>query len=143
MDGPPHCRLLLASTFQRNLTISTRKLDLILKQECIPVGCVPPAAVAIGGGGSVSTRHPPRPGPPPWDQVLPPTGPNPPGPGTPPWTEFLTYASENITLPQTSFADGNKETSDGKNSDVSKMTNSIYDIRCFDVCVYYRNVQIR
>ena len=27
---------------------------------------------------------------------------------TPPWTEFLTHASENITLPQTSFAGGNK-----------------------------------
>ena len=27
-----------------------------------------------------------------------------PGIPTPPWTEFLTYASENITLPQTSFA---------------------------------------
>ena len=26
----------------------------------------------------------------------------------PPWTEFLTHASENITLPQTSFAGGNK-----------------------------------
>ena len=25
-------------------------------------------------------------------------------PCTPPWTEFLTHASENITLPQTSFA---------------------------------------
>ena len=24
------------------------------------------------------------------------------------WTEFLTHATENITLPQTSFADGNK-----------------------------------
>ena len=30
----------------------------------------------------------------------------PPGPGTPLWTEFLTHASENITLPQTSFAGG-------------------------------------
>ena len=36
-----------------------------------------------------------------------------PGPGgvylvrhPPPWTEFLTHASENITLPQTSFAGG-------------------------------------
>ena len=30
-------------------------------------------------------------------------------PGTPPlWTEFLTHASENITLPQTSFAGGKK-----------------------------------
>ena len=29
-------------------------------------------------------------------------------PGTPPlWTEFLTHATENITLPQTSFAGGN------------------------------------
>ena len=27
---------------------------------------------------------------------------------THPWTEFLTHASENITLPQTSFAGGNK-----------------------------------
>ena len=27
---------------------------------------------------------------------------------TPPWTEFLTHASENITLPQTSFAGGNE-----------------------------------
>ena len=24
-----------------------------LKQECIPVGCVPPAAVAVWGGGGV------------------------------------------------------------------------------------------
>ena len=59
MDGPPYCRLLLASTFQRNLTISTRKLDLILKQECIPVGYVPPAAVAIGGGGVSLHQAPP------------------------------------------------------------------------------------
>ena len=27
--------------------------------------------------------------------------------GLPPWTEFLTHASENITLPQTSFVGGN------------------------------------
>ena len=27
----------------------------------------------------------------------------------PPWTEFLTQATENITLSQTSFADGKKE----------------------------------
>ena len=29
-------------------------------------------------------------------------------PPPPPWTEFLTHATENITLPQTSFAGGNK-----------------------------------
>ena len=28
-------------------------------------------------------------------------------PPPPPWTEFLTHATENITLPQTSFAGGN------------------------------------
>ena len=32
----------------------------IPKQECIPVGCVPPAAVAIGGSTSVHAGiHPP------------------------------------------------------------------------------------
>ena len=31
----------------------------------------------------------------------------PPGLACPPWTEFLTHASENITLSQTSFAGGN------------------------------------
>ena len=45
------------------------------KQECIPVGCVPSAAVAVSGGGGVSARHPP-------------------------WTEFLTHACENITFLQ-------------------------------------------
>ena len=47
-------------------------------------------------GGGVST--PPQDQPPPRDQA-------------PPWalwTEFLTHACENITLPQTSFAGGNK-----------------------------------
>ena len=53
------------------------------KQECIPVACVPPAAVAVGG---VSTRHPPG--------------------ADPPRTEFLTHACENITLTQTSSAGG-------------------------------------
>ena len=46
--------------------------DKFMEQECIPVGCIPPAAVAIGG---VSNRHPPPqttqpqgPGTP-WDQA--------------------------------------------------------------------------
>ena len=55
------------------------KLHSSFEQECIPVGCVPPAAVAIGGG--VSTRHPPR---------ADPLGAEPPpGPGTPPWSRPL------------------------------------------------------
>ena len=65
-------------TISRNCYISG--VQNYVQQECIPVGCVPPAAVAVPGG---STPHPR-------------------------WTEFLTHASENITLPQTSFADGVK-----------------------------------
>ena len=52
------------------------------KQECIPVGCVPPVAVAVGGclhQAPPGTMHPP------------------PGP---------THACKHITLPQTSFAGG-------------------------------------
>ena len=46
-------------------------------------------------------RHTPWYQEPPQDQT-----PLPPGPGTPLWTETLTHATENITLPQTSFAGG-------------------------------------
>ena len=111
---------------------------LQLKQECIPVGCVPPAAVAVGGGaGQFPLNFPPwvwawtrslltsplgvgldqiplnfplgcgsGPDPPqlpPWLWAW-----RPPDQAPPPlWTEFLTHASENITLLQTSFAGGN------------------------------------
>ena len=100
--------------------------DTMLKQECIPVGCVPPAAVAVCWGGlpqcvlgsplRVWAWRPPR--------LDPSTSP----PGCEPgdlqdmlgyhlqcmleypspllWTEFLT-SFENITLPQTLFAGGN------------------------------------
>ena len=93
-------------------------------KECIPVGCVPPAAVAVWGGSPPGTlpwtmhvplgpgtplpldQAPPRPGTP-LDQA--PPGPDtPPAPGPPLSTEFLTHACENITLPQTSFAGGKK-----------------------------------
>ena len=53
--------------------------------------------------------------PTPQDQTPPGTRHTPPGADPPPrdqapllWTEFLTHAYENITLPQTSFAGGNK-----------------------------------
>ena len=78
-----------------------------LKQECIPVGCVPPACCpyfpACTAPGAV----------PGLGVYLVPGGVPGPGPGgylprySPLWTEFLTHASENITLPQTSFAGGN------------------------------------
>ena len=95
-----------------------------MKQECIPVGCVPPAAVAIRRGldqiplnfplgcgpGGPPWPDPPKLPPwvwawksarhagtrPPWDQT-------PPRTRHPPGTEFLTHPPENITLPQTSF----------------------------------------
>ena len=105
------------------------------RQECIPVGCVPPAAVAARGWFSTSpqsrhppqTRHPPGPGTAPGadtpqDQAPPPSRDQvPPGPGNPPllWTEFLTHACENITLPQTSFAGGNKLRRRGERSEMS------------------------
>ena len=74
----------------------------INKQECIPVGCVPSAAVAVGrgvcpGGGGVCpggiSQHALGSGvysSACWD--------------TPPplWTEFLIHACENITFPQKS-----------------------------------------
>ena len=71
------------------------------EQECIPIGCVPSAAVAVcwwGGGGSVSAQGvgvciPASTKADTLPNFVPP----------PLWTEFLTYACENITLPQ---ADG-------------------------------------
>ena len=58
-------------------------------KECIPVGCVPPAAVAPGtplGAGTPQTRHPLRP-----DTPTPPPGSGPPrDQATPLWTEWLT-----------------------------------------------------
>ena len=97
-----------------------------IKQECIPVGCVPPTAVVVGGVWSpsisplgvgldlipINFRLGCGPGAPPpdqtphWEQAPPGAG-NPPGSRHPP-VNRMTDACENITLPQTSFAGGNK-----------------------------------
>ena len=109
-------------------------LTSLYKQECIPVGCVPPAAVAIRGSppGTPLDQTPLEPGIPPG------ADPPPPGAGTPqtrqspragiPWTRHptvpgtppdqappdqappcgQTHDCKHITLPQTSFAGGNK-----------------------------------
>ena len=153
-----------------------RPIRNYLTQECIPGGCVPPAAVAIccrGGSASVHAGIPPRCGagdllwvlswrpplgvgletplgmgletPQVWawkpPQARPLNFPLGCGPGDlqgmlgyPPgylqgmlgyhlqcmlgyhhslWTEFLTYASENITLPQTSFEGGKNNCNSG------------------------------
>ena len=58
--------------------------------------CTPPSA---------NHAYPPQPCMPPSNHTL---QPHPTTMHVPPWTEFLTYASENITLPQTSFAGGKK-----------------------------------
>ena len=80
------------------------------EQECIPVGCVPSAAVAISPGGVCLSAC--------WDTTTTPPGADPPGPGTPgsrppqeqtaPGTRHLpgpgtppggqTHACENITF---------------------------------------------
>ena len=87
-----------------------RSFDPISKQECIPVGCVPPALSACwdtppGCGPGDTPRCGPGDTPPRvWAWKHPP-----PDPPTSPLgvdLEFLTHASENITLPQTSFAGG-------------------------------------
>ena len=80
------------------------------KQECIPVGCVPPGAVAVLRGSPPGTPHTPTPHPP--GAGTPGTR-HPPGPGTPqdqtpPPVNRMTDRCKNITLPQTSFAGGNK-----------------------------------
>ena len=74
-----------------------------MEQECIPVGCMLPTAVAVSGGGCLhqcpqdqaphQDQVPLRPGTP-WDQA------------PPLWTEFLTHTCENSTFPQTLFAGG-------------------------------------
>ena len=60
------------------------------KQECIPVGCVPSAAVAVCWGGIC------LPGGSACQGGLPSLS----GGGCPLWTEFLTHACENITFQQ-------------------------------------------
>ena len=76
-----------------------------MKKDCIPVECIPPACwpylpvcTAQGGcllpGGACSGGC----GIPVCIEA---------DPSPPPWTEFLTHATENITLLQTSFVGGN------------------------------------
>ena len=66
------------------------------KQECIPVGSIPPAAVARDQAPPTRDQTPPgtrHTAPPDQAPLL--------------STETLTHATENITLPQTSFAGDN------------------------------------
>ena len=83
----------------------TKKSNMCLKQyehfdrqECIPVGCIPPAAVAVWEG---LHQAPPGPGIP-QDQV--PLDQAPPRTRHPPPVDRMTDRCKHITLPQTSFA---------------------------------------
>ena len=79
------------------------------RQECIPVGCIPPAAVAIGGfpPGTPLGPDPTRPGTP-LDQI--PLGPDPPTRHPSPRDQAphcgQTHTCKHITLPVTSFGGG-------------------------------------
>ena len=114
----------------------THVLQIFFKQECIPVGCVLPAAVAISPATHTPLCHacppspcmPPSPNMPPFTMHAPLTmnspftthaplcHTHPPSPCmTPlchahPPVNRITDACENINLPQTSFAGGIKRT---------------------------------
>ena len=99
-----------------------RDVNASFKQECIPVGCVPsalcpylPACTAQGGCTWSQGVYLPSGGVPGPGVYLVPGGCTCQGlacPGTPSLgIEFLTHASENNTLPQTSFAGGNNAVS--------------------------------
>ena len=87
--------------FLQGEILPTSTTFLKRKQECIPVGCVPPDLYRTGGGlcpGDVSVQG-----------GLCPGGlcqENPPGQRPLPPVNRMTSASKNITLPQTSFAGG-------------------------------------
>ena len=103
---------------RRSLSV-TKSIAFSEKQECIPVGCILPTAVAIWGASQPGT---PRTGPQPpgigilSEQALPrsrhrpqnrhqaPRDQTAPGEQAPPCGQ--THACKHIILPQTSFADG-------------------------------------
>ena len=39
--------------YSNGFIVASRYLEIYIQQECIPVGCVPSAAVAVSGGGGV------------------------------------------------------------------------------------------
>ena len=114
---PPYGKERVVRILFECILVCTILFQLTIKQECIPVGCVPPQTVAVGGLHQAppqtrlpQSRHPPRTRspkgrhPPPPEQA-PPRSRHPPRAGTP---CGQTHTCRHITLPQTLFADGNK-----------------------------------
>ena len=134
----PYCiRLRIGSHWWSNIIHSL--LSNYFQQGCIPVGCVPPACcsylpVCTAPGGTCLGVYLSRGGVP--VQGVPAQG----GmylPGgylprySPLWTEFLTHATENITLPQTSFAGGKYADFTGRVSVLGYVRNICYISRPF------------
>ena len=102
---------------QKGRGLAFQKNDRVLRTRCIPVGCIPPASVVVSPACTPPT--PPCMCPPPTMHAsyyactlaihAPPPRIHRPATHAPPppWTEWLTHASENITLPQTSFVGDN------------------------------------
>ena len=105
-DANLRCKPLNSNYLKNATTLYCSFRDMRIKQfktRCIPVGCIPPAAVAVHVGGGVSIR-PPRSRLPPDD---PPEAGTSPGPDprreqAPPCGQ--THTCKHISLPQTSFA---------------------------------------
>ena len=102
-----HKTRILPPKFDQRTYISARIyvlwFDLKIKKECIPVGCVPPAAMVI----SPATHTSPLPCMPPAMHAAPPTMQTPPAMHAspcharpPPPVNRITDACEHITLPQ-------------------------------------------
>ena len=70
------------------------------RQECIPVGCVLPASVAVSPAGMSPAMHAPLPCIPPQPCMPPFTMHTPLHYAYPPEQNFLTHACESITFPQ-------------------------------------------
>ena len=66
---------------------TARLLTVSPSMHCAGGGCLLRGMPGLGGGGIPACTEADTPSP---------------------WTEFLTHATENIVLPQTSFAGGNK-----------------------------------
>ena len=83
---------------RRSQDAGTLEVQKYSKQECIPVGFVPPAHwpyLVVSATHGPPATHPP----PPASNTHTPPATHAPSPAmhAPPWTEFLTHASENIT----------------------------------------------
>ena len=96
---PLHCTQSKLHHVNSIINVHTSHRKRKRKQECIPVGCVLPACCPYLPACTAPRGCT-------WLGGVPAQGVYLPRYSLPPWTEFLTHATDNITLPQTSFAGG-------------------------------------